>query len=431
MIEQVAKWSRAPRAGTFGMISSIRIDNSANQARRASSWGLKDVCIVGVGTSDAFGFDLAKSPLRLQSEAFTAALADAGLGVADIDGFITPKGAPRGVDYEEFVLATGLNLRWVSQLWAHGRWATTTVLEAAMVLQARLADCVAIAASSVTGRGYGRHLQGLGEAAVREGQRDVGGGHGEYDVHGLDTPGAATALVARSYMERYGATEDDLANIAIAFRRNASKNPMAVMSKKPLTKELYLQEPMIVEPFRRADYCLASEGATCLILARHERARDLRAKPVRIAAGGGVHAGRDDYILFARPGIGVGVSKEAGFDDDPARDVFARAGLAVDDIDGLYLYDSFTSNTWMTLERFGFCAEGEAWRYVAEHGLDIESRLPVNTNGGLLSEAHLLGYGHLIEMVRQLRGTAGPRQITGAEVVQWATPRGDSLILTV
>jgi acetyl-CoA acetyltransferase len=151
---------------------------------------------------------------------------------------------------------------------------------------------------------------------------------------------------------------------------------------------------------------------------------------VRIAAGEGVHAGRDDYIVFARPGIGVGVSREAPFVADSARELYARAGIGRDDVDALYLYDSFTSNAWMTLERFGFCAEGEAWRYVAESGLGLDSPLPVNTNGGLLSEAHLLGYGHLIEMVRQLRGAAGPRQVPGAEVVQWATPRGDSLVLT-
>jgi len=104
---------------------------------------LSDVCIVGVGTSDAFGFDLGKSPLRIQAEAFTAALSDSGVDAAAVDGFITAKGAPRGVDYEEFVLALGLELRWVSQLWAHGRWASTTLLEAACVIQAGLADTVA------------------------------------------------------------------------------------------------------------------------------------------------------------------------------------------------------------------------------------------------------------------------------------------------
>jgi acetyl-CoA acetyltransferase len=334
------------------------------------------------------------------------------------------------VDYEEFVLALGLNVRWSSQLWTHGRWATNTVLEAAMVIAAGLADYVAIANSSVTARGYGRFLAALGEGGIHEGLRDMGGGHGENDAHGLDTPGAATALVARSYMERYGASETDLAAIAVAFRLNAAQNPMAIMRDKPLTTETYLDEPVLVEPFRRPDYCLSSEGATCLIVTSWERARDLAAAPARIVAGEGVHAGRDDYIMFARPGIGVGISRETEFTDDPARRIYGRAGITTADVDALYMYDSFTSNLWMTLERFGFCAEGEAWRYIAESGVGLDARLPVNTNGGLLSEAHLLGFGHVVEMVRQLRGTAEERQVPGASVVQWATPRGDSLILT-
>ncbi len=391
---------------------------------------LLDACIVGIGTSEAFSFNLGKSPLKLQMEAFKTALDDCGLTAGAIDGFITAKGAPRGVDYEEFVLAAGLNVRWASQLWTHGRWGTTTVLEAALVIGARLADYVAIANTSVTARGYGRYVTALGEGSIHEGLRDMGGGHGEHDIHGLDTPGAATALVAQSYMQRYGASERDLANIAVALRRNASKNPMAIMRDKPLTIDTYFAEPVLVAPFRRADYCLASEGATCLILTSRERARDLPTMPVRIAAGEGVHASRDDYIMFARPGMGVGVSREGPLGDDPARAVYERAGITVDDVDALYTYDSFTSNIWMTLERFGFCAEGEAWQYIAERGVELESKLPLNTNGGLLSEAHLLGYGHLIEMVRQLRGSAGPRQIPNASFTQWATPRGDSLILT-
>ncbi len=391
---------------------------------------LRNACIVGVGTSEAYGFDLGQSPLRLQAQAFSAALHDSGLDAAAIDGFITAKGAPRGVDYEEFVLALGLDLRWVSQLWSHGRWATNTVLEAAMVLDAGLADYVAIAASSVTARGYGRFLAGLGEAGIDEGLRDMGGGHGEHDIHGVDTPGAATAIVARSYMERYGASAVDLANVAVGIRRNAASNPMAIMRGKPLTQESYLEEPLMVEPFRRPDYCLSNEGATCLIVTSFDRAQHLVSTPARVVAGEGVHASRDDYILFARPGMGVGISREAPFRPDPATAIYARAGVAREDVDALYLYDSFTSNVWMTLERFGFCAEGEAWRYIAEAGLGLGSRLPINTNGGLLSEGHLLGYGHIIEMVRQLRGTAGARQLLHAEVMQWATPRGDSLVLT-
>jgi acetyl-CoA acetyltransferase len=388
------------------------------------------ISIAGVGTSDQFGFDLGKSPLRIQAEAFHAALADAGITTADVDGFITAKGAPRGVDYEEFAISLGLDLRWVSQLWAHGRWASTSILEAAAVITAGLADVVAIANASVSARGYGRHLTALGTGTILEGLRDVGGSHGENDIHGLDSPGGATALVARNYMQRYGATSDDLASIAIALRTHASRNPMAIMRDRPLDMDGYLREPMLVEPFRRADYCLSSEGATCLILMSAERAAARTSIPVRVAGGSGIRISRDDHVLFSRPGLGVGISREAPFTDDSCREVYDRAGVDRADVDALYVYDSFTSNVWTTLERFGFAEEGEAWSSLRENGMDLDSPLPINTHGGLHSEAHLLGYGHLIEMVRQLRGTAGARQVAGARVAQWATPRGDSIILT-
>lgn len=389
-----------------------------------------DACIVGIGTSTEFGFNLGKSPLALQAEAFSSALDDAGLDKSVIDGFITAKGMPNGVDYEEFAIALGLDLRWATQLWAHGRWATNTVLEAAMVLDANLASYVAIANSSVTGKGYGKHVRELGGGGPKEGLRDVGGGHGEWDIHGIDTPGAATALVAKEYMQRYGASQSDLAQIAMGTRDHASRNPMAIMQAKPMGYEDYLKEPLIVEPFRRPDYCLSSEGATCLILTSRERALDLAPPPAQLVAGQGLRTSRDDYIMFARPGLGVGVSREGPLDLSRSVGIYEQGGVERGDINALYTYDSFSSNLWMVLERFGFCAEGEAWRYVTEAGINPSSPLPVNTNGGLLSEAHLLGYGHLIEMVRQLRGTAGARQLADVTALQWATPRGDSLIFT-
>jgi acetyl-CoA acetyltransferase len=101
-----------------------------------------------------------------------------------------------------------------------------------------------------------------------------------------------------------------------------------------------------------------------------------------------------------------------------------------EDVDALYVYDSFSSNLWMILERFGFCGEGEAPSWVEKNGLETGAPLPVNTNGGLMAEGHFSGYAHLVEMTRQLRGEAGPRQVEGAEVLQWATPWGDSMILT-
>ena len=390
----------------------------------------REACIAGVGTSDSFGFSLGKSPLALQAEALRAALADCGLPKSAIDGVATSHGAPRGVDYEEFVLAAGLSIRWASQMWSHGRWAAATVTEAALAVTAGLADYVAVADTTTTARGYGRHLARLGGGNAAEGLRDVGGGHGEWDVHGLDTPGSATALVAQAYMDAYGATSDHLADVAIAFREHANANPMAIMRDKKMTRQSYFAEPVIAGPFRRADYCLSNEGSVCLIVTTRDRARDLAKEPAVIAGMAGIRASRDDYVLFARPGLGVGIQRQRPLAATGEAAIYSMAGVARDELSGLYVYDSFGSNLWMVLERFGFCGEGEAPHYVRDAGIGLGSALPVNTNGGLMSEAHLSGYGHLVEMTRQLRGEAGPRQIDGAVAVQWATPRGDSLILT-
>lgn len=316
-------------------------------------------------------------------------------------------------------------------MWSHGRWAATTIIGAALAVTAGLANYIAVADTATTGRGYGRHLARMGGGNAAEGLRDVGGGHGEWDIHGLDAPGAATALVAQAYMDSYGATSDHLADIAIAFREHANANPLAIMRDKKMTRKSYFDEPRIAGPFRRADYCLSNEGATCLIVTTHERARDLAKEPALIVGMAGIRSSRDDYILFARPGLGVGIQRQRPFVAQPEPAIYAMAGVRRHEISGLYIYDSFGSNLWMVLERFGFCGEGEAPDYVRETGISLgSSAMPVNTNGGLMSEAHLSGYGHLVEMVRQLRGEAGKRQIDNATAVQWATPRGDSLVLT-
>jgi acetyl-CoA acetyltransferase len=384
-----------------------------------------DACIAGVGTSREFGFNLGKSPMLLQIEAFASALADAGLTKDDIDGVVTCHGAPSGVDYDEFIVAAGLDTGWASQKWSHGRWAATTIIEAALALDAGLATCIAVVDTTSTARGYRKAFGRLGGGSAKEGLRDMGGGHGEWDIHGLDTPGAATALVAKRYMDKYGATELDLAAVALTFRKHAELNPMAIMRNKPMALADYLAEPVIAAPFRRADYCLGNDGACCLILTSAHRARE----PVRIVGAEGLRTSRDDYVLFSRPGLGMGVEREYALDTASLPRLYERAGVRPDDVDGLYVYDSFGSNLWMVLERFRFCKEGEAPAFVTDAGITLDAALPVNTNGGLMSEAHLSGYGHIIEMVRQLRGTAGERQIDGARLLQWATPRGDSLLL--
>lgn len=387
-----------------------------------------DACIIGVGTSDEFGFDLSTNPLVLQTQALEAALADAGAEKNVVDGLISSHGHPVGVDYDEFVLAAGLDIRWATQRWSHGRWAATSMAEAAMVVSAGLADVVAVVDTSTSPFNYARHT--APERVVGEGEamRDSGGGHGEWAIHGIDTPGVATALAAQRYMDLFGATEEDLAAVAVSFRAHAVMNPLAIMRNKPMSLDDYFNEPRMAGPFRRADFCLRSDGSTCLLVTSRQRAADFGNEPVGIVGMTGLRASREDHVLFASPGLGVGLGARDG-DIEPERAVYAAAGLDVDDVDGLYVYDAFSSNVWMTLDRFGFCKRGEAPQFIRDRGIGPGGSFPINTNGGLLSEAQLSGYAHLVEMCRQLRGVAGSRQIPNARVLQWATPRGDSVLL--
>ncbi len=386
------------------------------------------VCVVGVGTS-AFARILDVNPVRLQVEAMRNALDDAGLSKDDIDGFVTSSGSPGGIDYDEFAAHTGLNLRWVNQNWTHGRWGSTSLIQAALALDAGLCD-YALVATTLTGRrGYQRFFQQGGGRGWSEGQRDVGGGHGEVSYHGLDTPGAATALLARDYMRRYGATNEELGTVAVTFRKHANLNPHALMYERPMTIDDYMESRLISPPFRLFDYCLTNEGSCVLILTTAERARALKKPPVFITGMQGVQTSRDDFSMFARPGLGVGFQTEYEY-IAPPQHVYGMAGVTPEDVDALYMYDSFSSNLWMLLERYGFCGEGEAYEWIQGGRIELGAELPVNTNGGLMSEGHYWGFGHLIEATRQLRGECGERQVQGVEVVQWATTFGDSLILT-
>ena len=383
-------------------------------------------CIVGVGTTK-FGRILDISPIRLQAEAMRLALDDAGLTKDDIDGFVTSAGAPIGSDYDEFAAHTGLNLRWVNQNWTHGRWASTSLVQAALALEAGLCNYALVTTTVTAARGYLRHFGR--EPGVGEALRDVGGGHGEVAYHGLDTPGAATALVAREYMRRYGATSEELGAVAVAFRKHANLNPNAIMYGRPMTIDDYMESRLIAPPFRLFDYSLTNEGSCALIMTTADRARDLKSRPVYLSGMQGVQTNRDSFMMFARPGLAVGFQREFDY-VAPAHQVYEMAGVTQGDIDALYMYDSFSSNLWMLLEKWGFCEPGEAHQWLLGGRIELGGDLPVNTNGGLMSEGHYWGYGQLVEATRQLRGECGDRQVQDARVVQWATTYGDSVILT-
>jgi acetyl-CoA acetyltransferase len=382
-----------------------------------------DAAIAGIGCS-AFGRGLAESQLRLAATAFKEALADAGLQRSDVDGLSIHLGWPLGPDYDRIAEAFGLEIRYVNQSWLHGRFVTNALQHAALAVSAGLADVVAC----VTAVSFTRERGFLGGPGDVEGNREEGGTHGEAPPYGLTAPAGGAAIAMQRYMHLYGATSSQLASVPIAMRKHALKNPRAIM-KEPLTLEAHQSARMVVDPLRLFDCCLISDGAAVVLVARDDRARDLRCKPVRIAGLQGMRSGRDEFI-FARRALGINQQSTQRLAARPVDlEVFARAGVTREDVSGFYTYDAFSPLVLFALERFGYCGAGEAAAWVQGGRIELGGGLPVNTSGGLLSEAHVAGWNSICEMVRQLRGTAGARQIANAAVLHWGTAWGDSVIL--
>jgi acetyl-CoA acetyltransferase len=382
-----------------------------------------DAAIVGIGTS-AFGRGLAESQLSLAAQAFKSALADAGLQRSDVDGLSVHLGWPLGPDYDRIAEAFGLEIRYVNQAWLHGRFVTSALQHAMLAVSAGLAEVVAC----VTAVSFTRERGFLGGPGDVEGNREEGGTHGEAPPYGLTAPAGGAAIAMQRYMYLYGATSAQLAAVPIAMRNHARRNPHAIM-REPLTLAAHQEARMVVDPLRLFDCCLISDGAAVVLIARGARARDLRQKPVRVIGMQGTRSGRDEFI-FAPRSLGINQqSARRSPDRQIDFEVFAQAGLARADVRGFYTYDAFSPLVLFALERFGYCAAGEAASWAQGGRIELGGALPVNTSGGLLSEAHVARWNSICEMVRQLRGTAGAGQIANAEVLQWGTAWGDSVIL--
>ncbi|MBO1076895.1 thiolase C-terminal domain-containing protein [Roseomonas marmotae] len=381
------------------------------------------VAIVGIGQSE-FGRFLPASQLGLGAKALKEALADANLQRKDINGLALHMGWPLGADYDRMAEVYGLEVDYVHQGWTHGRFVTSTLQHAAMAVACGMADVVAC----ITAVSFTREASILGGPGDPEGMREQGATHGENPVYGLTSPAVGAALAMQRYMARYGATSAELAAVPVAFRNHARLNPAALM-KQPLTLEAHQASRMIVDPLHLFDCSLVTDGAAVVILASAERARDMGKPPVYIAGAQGLRSGRSEFI-FAPPGLGINQQPTAS-ETPRERDlaVYRAADIGRDAIQGFYTYDAFSPLVLFALERFGFCGPGEAAGWVQGGRIELGGALPVNTSGGLLSEAHVCGWNSICEMVRQLRGEAGDRQIPDAEILQWGTCWGDSVIL--
>ncbi|WP_103380683.1 thiolase family protein [Pseudonocardia dioxanivorans] len=381
----------------------------------------RQVAIVGIGRT-AVSRSAGRTPLDLSCEAVQLALDDSGVAANELDGLFSNVGAPLGCDYDRLAEAMGLTVRTVVQTWSHGRFVATAVqaaVQAVALGTCEVAACLGGVAFSQVGM--------VGGSADTEGERQGGGSHGEVPHIGLTAPGGGAAMAHRRYCDRYGYEPEMVGAVPIALRDHARRNPDAQM-RAPMSMETYLDQPHIIEPLRRPDFALLSDGGGCLLVTTLERARDLAAPAVVVAGFQGIRAGRDEFI-FAPPGLGVFSQEDRRRTED--QPVYAMAGIGgPQEVDTLAVYDAFSPNVVFALERFGFVGEGGALAWVQDGRIGPGGQLPVNTAGGLLSEAHLCGWGHMIELVRQLRGGLGQRQVPDCSVAQWATPWGDSIVMT-
>jgi acetyl-CoA acetyltransferase len=229
---------------------------------------------------------------------------------------------------------------------------------------------------------------------------------------GLVGPGFLLAPLVRRHMHLYGTRREAFAEVVISQRENSINRPQAAR-RNPLTSEEYFRSPMLADPMCRLDFCLETEGAIAFITTSADRARDLRRKPVYIHAT--AHGGRREWgRAFSWMGMPDDVYASSGH--KPVADrLWQMAGIGPADIDVALLYDNFSPVVVMQLEDYGFCQKGEGGPFVESGAIRYRTgSIPVNTHGGQLSEAYIIGATHVLEAVEQLRGTA-INQVSAAE----------------
>jgi acetyl-CoA acetyltransferase len=369
---------------------------------------LRDVAAVaGIGATE-FSKESGRSELRLAVEACEAAIADAGLEPAQVDGMVTYTQDTN----PEIEIARNLGvgeLSFFSRIHHGGGAACGTVQQAVLAVHAGVADYVVCyrAFNERSGHRFGAGVQGRAPVANAEQAHFAW-----YAPFGLLTPAQWVAMFGTRYMHEYGATSEDFGRVAVADRKHAATNPKAWFYEKPITLEEHQQSRWIVEPLHQLDCCQESDGAQAVVVTSVERARDL-SHPAAIinSAAQGAGANQDMMTSYYRDSI-TGLP-EMGL---VARQLWNTTGLGPDDIQTAVIYDHFTPLVLPQLEEFGFCERGGAKEFLRDGNVELGGRLPINTHGGQLGEAYIHGMNGIAEGVRQVRGTS-VNQVDGVEHV--------------
>jgi acetyl-CoA acetyltransferase len=352
------------------------------------------IAIIGIGATEQ-GEIPGQSANEIALRAAVSAIADAGIDKSGIDGLVTcqpPLSAERAGLDEDMGQLLGINPAFSSTL-QYGACGFSLHL-AAMAIISGMATTVLLT--------YGTNQRSAkGNFSV-----PVGGGANWAAMAGFVHVAGPAAMAARQHMDRYGTTEEQLGWISVAQREWAMMNPLAIF-RTPLTIQDYLDSPYNVEPLRRHDLTMISDGGTAVVVTSAERAADARARPVYLLGMAQQSALRNDQNpdRFMRPWISAIADR-----------VYRSAGVHAGDLDIAYLQDATSVWVLQQLEHYGFCKEGEAGPFVAEGHTRPGGSLPVNTHGGQLSESYTWNWMHLYEAVRQLRGDCGERQVPGARL---------------
>ncbi len=361
--------------------------------------------IAGIGATE-FSKDSGRSELQLACESVLAALGDAGLSPADVDGMVTFTADTNSEIHVARALGMG-ELSFFSRIPHGGGAACGTVQQAALAVHAGVADVV-VAYRAFNERSGFRY--GLGQGHRIADTTPDRAALSWVTPFGLSTPASWVAMFARRYMHEFGASSTDFGRIAVLDRARAATNPAAWFHGRPITLAEHQESRWIADPLHLLDCCQETDGGQAVVVTSVERARSLPHPPAVVVASA-QGSGRDQHSMasYYRPEI-VGIP-EMGL---VGRQLFAQSGLGPDDVDAAILYDHFTPFVLTQLEELGFCAPGEARHFVADGHLDLTGRLPLNTHGGQLGEAYLHGMNGIAEGVRLVRGTSvnqPPKQV--------------------
>jgi len=360
------------------------------------------IVIAGVGETDQ-GKIPNKSSFHFLSEASKIAIQDAGIQKSDVDGLVTAFSLVEHtfMHCTTFADYFGMKPKFFSSVAVGGATAVWMAAEAAMAIASGQAEVVLCVRGDNT-------LSGISSSGMVALIREMC--HAEFEFpYGLTTPGGY-ALAAQRYLHDFGATREHLAAVAVTMRKHAANKENA-MNKEPLTIEDVINSRIIAEPLTKYDCSIISDGGAAFIVTTEAKAKELGIQN-KLAYLWGMGQGYSHQYLTTLQDL----DQIYNAINTSGQKAFQTAGISQKDVDIAFLYDCFTITVLLTLEGLGFVPKGEGGAFALEGRMEIGKDLPVNTHGGLLSQAHLGAMHHVVEAALQLRGDAGPRQVDDAEV---------------